>query len=94
MMTMTKTNKERGLSAPINMREFRGFTQTIIEAIQKVPKDHPGGRLGLYMIANRISALDMADTLGVSPMTVYSLVTGVRRPRTALLAKIEAILRQ
>lgn len=93
-MTTTKTNKERGLRAPTNMREFRGFTQTIIEAIQQVPKDHPGSKLGLYMITNRISALDMADLLGVSPMTVYSLVTGVRRPRSALLEKIEAIIRQ
>lgn len=93
-MTTTKTNKERGLSAPTNMREFRGFTQTIIEAIHRVPKDHPGYRLGIYMINERISALDMADSLGVSPMTVYSLVTGARRPRTALLEKIEAIIRQ
>jgi len=76
------------------MRKFRGFTQTVIEAIESGPPQHPGCRLGLFMISERISVLDMADRLGVSPMTIYSLVTGARRPRPALQKRIEAEIRQ
>lgn len=76
------------------MRQFRGFTQTVVEAIKATPKSHPGGRLGRFMLDNRVSALDMADTLGVRPMTIYSLITGASYPRPTLLSKIETVIQQ
>lgn len=74
------------------MRQFRGFTQTVVEAIKATPKSHPGGKLGRFMLTNRISALDMAEQLGVRPMTIYSLITGASWPRQALFDKIEAVI--
>lgn len=66
----------------------------MVESIKATPKNHPGGKLGRFMLANRISALDMAERLGVRPMTVYSLITGASWPRPALLEKIEAVIQQ
>lgn len=76
----------------LTMSDFRGYSYTIVKAIQAADPTLPGVRLAQVCVARNISVASVAALLGVSRQTVYSWFTGRFRPRQHEAVRIEDLI--
>lgn len=70
------------------MSDSRGYSYTLVRAIQGADDKMPGVQLGQTCIKLGIPAAQVALSLGVSRQTVYSWFTGRFKPKADQLEKI------
>lgn len=70
----------------------RGFTQSVIEAINEADPTHIGVKLGKLMIKGRVSVIEVSSILGLSRNSVHMLIKGQRWPRRDAAARVEQLI--
>ncbi len=76
----------------LTMSDFRGYSYTIVKAIQAADQALPGVRLAQVCVSRNISVASVAEMLGVSRQTVYSWFTGRFKPRLHEANRIEDLI--
>jgi DNA-binding transcriptional regulator YiaG len=74
------------------MSDFRGYSYTIVKAIEAADQTLPGVRLAQVCVSRNISVASVATVLGVSRQTVYSWFTGRFKPRLHEANRIEDLI--
>jgi len=72
---------------------LRGYSLNLVAANRAADPKHIGVRLGKMCIRMNIPVSQVAESFGVSRMTVYSWFTGVSRPRQSKIEQIEKLLK-
>ena len=70
-----------------------GYSQSLVFANKKADAKLIGVALGRMCIQFNISVRDVAETFGVSRVTVYSWFTGASNPRANVAKYIESYIR-
>ena len=73
------------------MSDNRGYSYTIVKAIQAADQALPGVRLAQVCVSRNIPVISVAAELGVSRQTVYSWFTGRFKPRQSEATRIEKL---
>ncbi len=76
----------------LTMSDNRGYSYTIVKAIQAADQALIGVRLAQVCVSRNLSAASVAADLGVSRQTVYSWFTGRFKPRQPEAARIEKLI--
>lgn len=66
-----------------------GYSMSLVYANKKADIEHPGVALGRFCIDREISVQQVAESLGVSRMTVYNWFSGYVKPSREHLEAIE-----
>ena len=72
----------------LTMSDNRGYSYTIVKAIQAADQTLPGVKLAQLCVSRNISVASVAADLGVSRQTVYSWFTGRFKPRQSEATRI------
>lgn len=75
-----------------NPYEYRGFLSSTIDAINKGDPNHPGIMLGKAMLAEQMSAVTVAEKLGIAKQTLHRLIVGKTYPRPETHQRIQRFL--
>ena len=70
-----------------------GYSQSLVFANRKANVRSLGVALGRVCIAKNISVQTIADTVGVSRMTIYNWFKGVYDPRPDLTAQVRRYIK-
>lgn len=71
-----------------------GYSSILVERNKKADRRHLGVALGRKCIALNIPVSDIAETLGVSRMTVYNWFVGLHEPQELYATAITEFLRK
>lgn len=71
-----------------------GYSSMLIERNKKADRRHLGVAIGRLCIAQSIPVSDVADTLGVSRMTIYNWFMGLHEPQAAYVPALTEYLKK
>ena len=74
------------------MSDARGYSYTLVKAVNAADPKLLGVRLGKVCIERNIPATKVATDVGVTKQTVYSWFTGTFKPRGVHVETLEKIL--
>lgn len=74
------------------MSDARGYSYSLVRAIQAADPALIGVQLADYCLHHGISVTVVARSLGVTRQTVYSWFTGTFRPRGRAIEKINSFM--
>lgn len=80
------------MSGALTMSDARGYSYSLVKAIQAADPALLGVQLADYCLHHEIPVAAVARTLGVTRQTVYSWFTGTFRPRGEFIEKINSFM--
>lgn len=74
------------------MSDFRGYSYSLVKAVQAADSSKIGVQLGMLCIEKNIPASEIAEHCNVSKVTVYQWFKGQFIPRTQHMLKLKELL--